>query len=90
MPLPKNNFIEFLQVLLAELTKQQEYITATKSFCDFSVNRQKRTPKGLLYIDKFGTLSHAANVAFICLQVSMLYTSKYTQIENMALYCCNE
>lgn len=67
-----NKKVAGVQVLLAELTKQQEYITATKSFCDFSVKRQKRTPKGLLYIDKFGTLSHAANVAFICLQAADL------------------
>lgn len=31
------------------------------------MRQQKRTPKGLLFIDKFGTLSYAANVAFVCL-----------------------
>jgi len=54
-------------VLLAELTGQSEYQNATRAFCDFSVRQQKRTPKGLLFIDKSGTLSHAANVAFVCL-----------------------
>jgi endoglucanase len=58
------------QVLLAQLTGQQEYRNAAESFCNFSVREQKRTPKGLLYIDKFGTLCHAANVAFICLQAA--------------------
>lgn len=57
------------QVLLAELTQRKEYLDAVKSFCDYTVNEQTRTPKGLVFIEKFGTLSHASNVAFICLQV---------------------
>jgi hypothetical protein len=58
-----------LQILLAQLTRQPEYMEAAQAFCDFTVDYQKRTPKGLVYIDKFGTLCHAANVAFVCLQV---------------------
>jgi hypothetical protein len=58
-----------LQILLAQLTNQPEYMEAAQAFCDFTVNYQKKTPKGLVYIDKFGTLCHAANVAFVCLQV---------------------
>lgn len=60
-------FFVLSQVLLARLTGRSEYRNATRAFCDFSVREQNRTPKGLLYIDKFGTLCHAANVAFICL-----------------------
>lgn len=60
----------FRQVLLAQMTGQAEYQNAVRAFCDFSVHQQKRTPKGLLYIDKFGTLCHAANVAFVCLQAA--------------------
>lgn len=52
------------------MTGQPEYQNAACAFCDFSVRQQKRTPKGLLYIDKFGTLCHAANVAFVCLQAA--------------------
>lgn len=59
-----------LQVLLAQLTQQRDYQNSAKNFCDFSVRLQKRTPKGLIYIDKFGTLCHAANIAFICLQAA--------------------
>ncbi|CAG2053697.1 unnamed protein product [Timema podura] len=58
------------EMLLAQLTLQPEYMEAVQNFCDFTVNYQKKTPKGLVYIDKFGTLGHAANVAFICLQVA--------------------
>ncbi|XP_011498432.1 PREDICTED: endoglucanase 10-like [Ceratosolen solmsi marchali] len=65
-----NKKVAGVQVLLAQLTGQQEYRNAAKAFCNFSVRQQKRTPKGLLYIDKFGTLCHAANVAFICLQAA--------------------
>ena len=61
---------DYLQVLLAQLTGQQEYQNAARAFCNFSARQQKRTPKGLLYIDKFGTLCHAANVAFVCLQAA--------------------
>jgi endoglucanase len=57
------------KVLLGQLTGKSEYLDAAKAFCDFTVHYQKRTPKGLVYIDKFGTLCHAANVAFVCLQV---------------------
>jgi hypothetical protein len=57
-------------VLLAQLTGQSGYQNAVRAFCDFSVRQQTRTPKGLLYIDKSGTLSHAANVAFICLEAA--------------------
>lgn len=57
------------QVLLAQLTGLSDYQEAAKSFCDFSIRFQKRTPKGLIFIDKAGTLCHAANVAFVCLQV---------------------
>lgn len=57
-------------MLLAQITGQLEYQKAARAFCDFSVRQQKRTPKGLVYIDKFGTLCHAANVAFVCLQAA--------------------
>ncbi|XP_019884179.2 endoglucanase 10 [Camponotus floridanus] len=62
-----NNKIAGVQMLLAQLTGKLEYKIAVSDFCNFSVHHQTRTPKGLLYIDKLGTLSHAANVAFICL-----------------------
>nr|XP_034183519.1 endoglucanase E-4-like isoform X2 [Osmia lignaria] len=59
-----------VQVLLAQLTREPKYQKAARAFCDFSVHQQKRTSKGLLYIDKFGTLCHAANVAFVCLEAA--------------------
>ncbi|KMQ95413.1 endoglucanase 2-like protein [Lasius niger] len=65
-----NNKIAGVQVLLAQLEGRSEHQEAARAFCDFSVQKQKRTPKGLLYINKTGTLSHAANVAFLCLEAA--------------------
>ena len=62
---------------------------AAQAFCDFTVNYQKKTPKGLVYIDKFGTLCHAANVAFVCLQVTIsLYSKTFlVQFPNILKFC---
>lgn len=60
------------QMMLAKLTNQAEYTEAIKHFCDYNLNVQKRTPKGLLYIDKTGTLCLAANIVFLCLQVNLI------------------
>lgn len=65
-----NKKVAGVQVLLAQLTRQREYMEAAQAFCDFTVDQQKRTPKGLVYIDKYGTLCHAANVAFVCLEAA--------------------
>lgn len=65
-----NNKIAGIQVLLADVTKDKYYEESIKAFCDHAYRKQKFTPLGLIYIDKFGTLSHAANIAFVCLQVT--------------------
>lgn len=59
------------QILLASITESNEYLESVRNFCDHAIEKEQRTPKGLIYIDKFGTLSHAANIAFACLNVSM-------------------
>ncbi|KAK9721332.1 Glycosyl hydrolase family 9 [Popillia japonica] len=63
-----NEIAAGIQLLLAEITNNDEFKTAVDSFCSYSIDKQTRTPKGLVFIDKLGTLSHAANIAFICLQ----------------------
>jgi endoglucanase len=70
-----NKKVAGIQLLLAEQTLRLEYITTIKNFCDYSINDQTRTPLGLVFIDKSGTLSHAANAAFICLQVLTNHTT---------------
>jgi hypothetical protein len=63
---------------------------AAQAFCDFTVNYQKKTPKGLVYIDKFGTLCHAANVAFVCLQVaiSLYFNTFLLRLPNIHFKFC--
>ncbi|KAK7588147.1 hypothetical protein V9T40_005392 [Parthenolecanium corni] len=70
-----NKKVAGVQVLLAQITYRDEYLDAVQSFCDYSMHRQTRTPKGLVFIEKIGTLCHAANIAFVCLQAANLTTS---------------
>ncbi|KAF0773352.1 Endoglucanase [Aphis craccivora] len=65
-----NKKVAGVQALLAELTNQSEYTEAIQNFCDYNLYVQKKTPKGLLYIEKSGTLCHAANIVFLCLQAA--------------------
>lgn len=67
-------------MLLAELTDQVEYRKAIEQFCDYNLHFQKKTPRGLLYIEKSGTLSHAANIVFLCLQVPFQLMAIYVLI----------
>ena len=68
--MPYNNQLNHAQVLLAKLTNKQQYKDAIKGYVDYLINNQQKTPKGLLYIDQWGTLRHAANAAFIMLEVN--------------------
>ena len=67
---PLTNSFKHPQVLLAKLTDKQEYKDAVRGYVDYLINDQTKTPKGLLYIDQWGTLRHAANAALIILQVN--------------------
>nr|AGP76406.1 endo-beta-1,4-glucanase 1 [Globitermes sulphureus] len=61
-----------VQVLLAKLTNKQEYKDTLQSYVNYLINNQQKTPKGLLYIDMWGSLRHAANAAFIMLEAADL------------------
>nr|AGS32241.1 endo-beta-1,4-glucanase [Coptotermes gestroi] len=67
-----DNKVSGVQVLLARLTKKQEYRDTVQGYVDYLINNQQKTPKGLLYIDQWGTLRHAANAALIILQAADL------------------
>ena len=69
-----------IQILLAEATGKAEYLNAAETFCNYAFYKQKRTPKGLIYVEKMGTLSHAANIAFVCLQAAGLNISTSTYV----------
>ena len=55
--------------VMAEATGDPKYYSALAQYAD-KVLRIKKTPKGLVYVQKWGTNRHAANIAFIALQVS--------------------
>nr|AXQ39836.1 beta-1,4-endoglucanase [Loboptera decipiens] len=71
--------ISGVEVLLGKITKNSKYTDKVKGYCDWMINSQQKTPKGLIYIDTWGTLRHAANVAFICLEAASagISTSQY-------------
>nr|AFD33365.1 endoglucanase [Macrotermes barneyi] len=61
-----------VQLLLAKLTNKQQYKDTIKGYVDYLINTQKKTPKGLLFIDVGGSLRHASNAAFVILQAADL------------------
>jgi hypothetical protein len=54
---------------MAKLTKESQYMKSTEEFCNWILSKAPKTPKKLVFLSKWGSLRHAANVAFICLQV---------------------
>ena len=64
-----DNKLAGVQVLMAKLTQQTNYRQQAESFCNYIVRQAPRTPKGLVFIDQWGALRHAGNVALVCLQV---------------------
>nr|AKC91349.1 glycoside hydrolase 9 [Adineta ricciae] len=65
-----DNKLAGVQVLMAKLTQQTNYRQQAESFCNYIVRQAPRTPKGLVFIDQWGALRHAGNVAFVCLQAA--------------------
>ncbi|XP_066992897.2 endoglucanase E-4 [Anabrus simplex] len=61
-----------VDILLAEATGKQTYKDKLKGYCDYLVNGQQRTPKGLLFLGQWGSLRNAANVAFILMKTADL------------------
>ncbi|XP_077288531.1 endoglucanase E-4-like isoform X2 [Arctopsyche grandis] len=72
-----------VQVLMMEFTGRRDLKAAVTSFCDYQTYHQRRTPKGLLCIEREGALSHAANVVFLCMQAAKLGISP-KKYENLA------
>lgn len=70
----------FWQVLLARMLGKPLYKDRVISYCGALADSQKRTPKGLVYIEDYGSLSKIAAAAYICFQVMGLthyFISKY-------------
>jgi hypothetical protein len=58
---------------LAKLTNKQQYKDSIKAYVDYLINDQQKTPKGLLFLDLWGSLGLAANSALIMLEVNTHY-----------------
>ncbi|KAK4290658.1 hypothetical protein Pmani_036457 [Petrolisthes manimaculis] len=56
----------------ADAADKPTYKGHLEAFCEKMTKNTKRTPKGLLYIRKWGSLRYAANVAFVCLRAADL------------------
>jgi endoglucanase len=55
------------QVLMAKLTGDTMYRNAVEAYTTWVSTQAPKTPKGMVYLDQWGSLRHAANVAFISL-----------------------
>ena len=44
------------------------YKSCIDDWVDYILNKAKYTPKGMIYLDEYGTLRHASNVAHACAQ----------------------
>ena len=58
------------QLLLYEATLDTKYSSLVIQFCDWLLSGAQRTPQGLLFLQPWGSLRHAANAAFICLRAA--------------------
>lgn len=65
-----DNKVAGVQILLYAATQDSKYATAVDNFVGYVMNEADYTPKGLIYIDVWGSLRHAANMAHACAQVS--------------------
>ena len=58
--------------MLSRVLGDKKYKQSAQNHCDYWVNKQKRTPKGLVFINEWASLNLAANAAFGCLLVADL------------------
>lgn len=59
-----------IKILISEATGK--YIDDVISMCDNVLYEFIRSPKGLTFIDKLGSLKHTSNAAFVCLMVRFI------------------
>ena len=69
-----DNKVAGVQILLYEATSASKYESAIDAFMAYIMNEATYTPKGLIFIDVWGSLRHAGNMAHACLQVSIILT----------------
>ncbi len=67
-----DNKVAGVQILLFELTRNEKYKACMDSFVSFLLYQAQYTPKGMIFIQEWGSLRHASNVAHACAQVRKL------------------
>ena len=67
-----DNKVAGVQILLFEATSASKYESAINAFVTYVMNEAQYTPKGLIFIDKWGSLRHASNIVHACVQVRLI------------------
>ncbi|CAF1040180.1 unnamed protein product [Adineta steineri] len=76
-----DNKIAGLQILMAKITNNLSYRVQAENFCNYVVRQAPKTPKGLVFLQPWGSLRHASNVAFLCLQASEMNINKQQYVD---------
>ncbi len=66
-----DNKVAGVQILMFELTGDAKYKACVDSFMNYLLYQAQYTPKGLIFIQEWGSLRHASNVAHACAQVAL-------------------
>ena len=61
-----------IMVLLAMITDKQKYVDHLQQYCHEIIHNKPRSPKGLVFISRWGSLRHASNAAFVCMTADTL------------------
>ena len=57
-------------VLMYELTGEARFKSCIDDWVNYILNEARYTPQGMIFIDQWGTLRHAGNVAHACAQLT--------------------
>merc|ERR1712061_243909 len=73
-----DNKIVGTYVLMYELTGDSKYSSCIDDWVNYILYQATYSPKGMIYIDQWGTLRHSSNVAHVCAQLTQvgLYESE--------------
>ena len=61
-----------IMLLLAMITEKDKYVEDLQQYCDYVINKKPRSPEGMVFISKWGSLRHASNAAYVCLTAHFL------------------
>jgi len=88
-----DNKIAGTYVLMYELTGDSKYESCIDDWVNHIFYEVPYSPKGMIYVDQWGTLRHAANVAHVCAQLTAvgLYESECdTFVKNQINYALGD